>query len=141
VTVGGDRENPASHPLTIVALGSHANYPTPGTREPDWGSCQFGRGLTAQAIRWVTFIAAAREETPDLGSFQVPTLLDESDTQHDARRPVWWGAEGHTRFGPVEIAVEEHGPASPFYQPSWQRPIETIFGWECDLGGRSCNPR
>jgi len=142
VIVGGDAKNPPTHPLVIVALGSHANYATPGTREPDWGSCRFkGHPVTAQAMRWLTFIIAAREETPDLGSFQVPKVLKESDTERDAGRPLWWGEGGQTKFGPIEIAEDDHGPASPIYQrEAWANPIDTIFdsNWECDAGKEAC---
>jgi hypothetical protein len=133
--VGGTVANPASHPLTIVARGSHANYPTPGTREPDWGRCLFETG-GAQALRWLTFSASGREETPDLGPFQVPTVLTEEETKRIGRRPLWWGEGGEPRLGPVKLVEEEHGPASPAYQGGWTKPIETIFAsdWECDAG-------
>jgi hypothetical protein len=128
-----------SHPLVTVALGSHANYATPGVREPDWTSCR-GASMAARPVRWLTFAAAAREATPDLGPFQIPAVLLEEDTEGVARRPIWWGAEGETRLAKINLASDEHGPASPAYQGlKWDRPIEEIFqtDWECDAGGRS----
>ncbi len=139
VLVGSGRDYPASHPLAIVARGSHANYATPGSREPDWGSCRF-EPVVAKAMRWLTFAAAAREETPDLGTFQVPTVLSEHATQRDATRPLWWGGSGQTPLGRVELGKDEHGPPSPRYQKGWREPMHTIFGgeWECDAGEAAC---
>jgi hypothetical protein len=139
VLVGGTPEVPASHPLVIVAKGSHANYATPGAREPDWGSCQL-QSRVAKAVRWLTFAAAAREETPDLGTFQVPKALGEADTDVDAARPLWWGAGGETVVGRVRLGSDEHGPDSPLYHGAWKRPIHEIFAgdWECDAGA-ACN--
>jgi hypothetical protein len=135
VLVGGAAEFPASHPLVIVARGSHANYATPGAREPDWGSCGL-EPLVAKAMRWLTFAAAAREETPDLGTFQVPALQTETATTREGTRPLWWGSSGQTLIGRVEVGKDDHGPPSPLYQDAWDRPVETIFGgdWECDAG-------
>jgi hypothetical protein len=139
VLVGSAPDHPASHPLAIVARGSHANYATPGAREPDWGSCRL-EPVVARAMRWLTFAAAAREETPDLGTFQVPAVLTEEATQRDATRPLWWGATGETLLGRIELGKDEHGPPSPRYQRGWREPMHTIFGgeWECDAGEAAC---
>jgi hypothetical protein len=149
VIIGGTANEPRrlgrpplpSHPLVTVALGSHANYATPGVREPDWTSCR-GGSVAARPVRWLTFAAAAREGTPDLGPFQIPAVLSEADTEREARRPIWWGAEGETRLAKISLASDEHGPPSPAYQGvNWDRPIEEIFqtDWECDAGGgRRC---
>jgi hypothetical protein len=139
VLVGGTPDLPASHPLVIVAKGSHANYATPGTREPNWGSCEL-QSRVAKAVRWLTFAAAAREETPDLGTFQVPKALDEADTNVDAARPLWWGASGETVLGRVRLGSDEHGPDSPVYHEAWKQPIHEIFAGdsECDAGA-ACN--
>lgn len=139
VLVGGTPDVPASHPLVIVAKGSHANYATPGTREPNWGSCEL-QSRVAKAVRWLTFAAAAREETPDLGTFQVPKALGEADTEVDPERPLWWGAGGETVLGRVRLGSDEHGPDSPVYHDAWKQPIHEIFAgdWECDAGA-ACN--
>ena len=132
------RPSSPSHPLVTVALGSHANYATPGVREPDWTSCR-GGSVAARPVRWLTFAAAAREATPDLGPFQIPAVVSEADTEREAGRPIWWGAEGQTRLAKINLSSDEHGPASPAYQGlNWDRPIEEIFqtDWECDAGGR-----
>lgn len=134
VLVGGSSDLPASHPLVTVAGGSHANYPTPGTREPDWGSCRFKR--LARAVRWLTFAVAAREETPELGPIQIPDVLPEEQTLIDAQRAVWWGSDGRQQLWRIQLGDDEHGPPSPSYQSAWKDPIRTIFasGWECDAG-------
>ena len=139
VLVGGTPEFPASHPLVIVAKGSHANYATTGTREPDWGGCE-AQPSAARAVRWLTFAAAAREETPELGTFQVAVVLPEATTKRDATRPIWWGSSGETVLGRVRLGTDDHGPPSPSYQSGWRDPIHTIFStdWECDAGRQAC---
>lgn len=140
VLVGGSGDTPASHPLAIVALGSHANYATPGTREPDWASCPSHGAGWAQALHLITFLAAAREATPDLGSFQVPSVLEETETNSVAGRPLWWGAGGRTKLGAIRLLSDEHGPDSPIYHHAWKDPIDEIFGtdWSCDAGAKAC---
>jgi hypothetical protein len=141
VLVGGSKKDPASHPLVIVADGSHANYATPGTREPDWTSCTKASGF-GPALRWLTFVLAAREETPDLGPFQVPDVAREAETDDIAQRPLWWGDGGSEQLARIRLGSSDHGPPSPVYQQPWKNPTEVIFGtsWDCDAGV-GCTPR
>jgi hypothetical protein len=138
IVVGGTADLPPSHPLSIVALGSHANYATPGIREPDLTSCKGAR--VAKPMRWLAFTAAAREETPDLGTFQIPAPLTQEETEQEATRPVWWGKSGALLLDKIELDSSTHGPASPALQGSaWTNPIKYIFPrWECDAGEGRC---
>ena len=64
----------STHPLVVVAQGSHANYPTTGTREPDWAGCPVHQPVVSSALDLLGFAANARESTSDSGPIEIPSV-------------------------------------------------------------------
>jgi hypothetical protein len=142
----GLRDN-ATHPFVVVAGGSHANYPTTGTREPEWAGCplrQYQR--TASALQFIGFAANAREATSDTGPIERlstpvarPCQVSPSTTAAKALCNRWfWGKFETYRLGtPLGDGVSllpahATGPASPAFQDPGRNAAATIGTWRRD---------
>ncbi len=131
----------ASHPLVAVALGSHANYPTPGEREPDWAACGAEAGSGAEGpgarpgLRALSYAANAREGTPATGPLQLLEPLPVAEARRIVSLPWYWGHDVRIRVlgGHLKVEQGEHGPSSPaFHREIYNCPLHTIFGGEID---------
>jgi hypothetical protein len=126
VTVGPD----GHHPLVVVARGSHANYASTGSREPDWGSCELGP-RASNALRLASFAGSVTEQTPRFGVIQVPAVARSRVAQRIARLPWWWGPGEEITLSGLLISSSHHGPGSPSFAQEhrvWDDPLGVIFG-------------
>jgi hypothetical protein len=132
VTVGlGDD---ATHPLSVVAAGSHANYPTTGAREPDWAGCIHGAwSATKQALGVISFGANAREQTSDTGPIQIPEVLGLAASRAVIGEAKWWGGSETTRLdGMLAGPASGTGAAAPLMQGTGAHPVRAIAAWSQD---------
>lgn len=132
VTVGlGDD---ATHPLSVVAAGSHANYPTTGSREPDWAGCLPNTfTATRKALGVISFGANAREQTSDTGPIQIPVVLDLSASRAVIGEPRWWGgSETTTLDGMLAGKASSTGAAAPLLQGTGAHPVTALARWSKD---------
>ena len=139
VVLGARQERlPASHPLVVVAKGSHANYPTAGEREPDWSTCMTHSRPFQVATQLVSFGADIRESTPLVGPIEVPSVATLAVGQATLTEPWWWGSFETDTLRSLQLQPPgKRGPPSPGYQGAkWSDPISVIFGdsrWSCDV--------
>jgi hypothetical protein len=130
----GFADEPATHPIVAVALGSHGNYADDGGRRPpDWGSCRklptdaLGPLVYASNVRDLTAAGTDRGRLVEADEIEVVTA--ESDP---LVIPARWGREtlhfGDRDFDPT------NGPRSPPRQATWRRALELFF---CDRDWRA----
>jgi hypothetical protein len=132
---GGER----THPVSWVALGSHANLPAPVTARPRWWTCD-PRVATfvhqrVQALIGPVAVAALGGRLDDaLG------ILDRAGSGPPqafpvalVNRAVWpmtfpgiWGGRERIDVGPAGRALG-WSPPTPTLQPLWRDPLATIF--------------
>jgi hypothetical protein len=142
VTVGPD----GHHPLVVVARGSHANYASTGSREPDWGSCELGP-RASNALRLASFAGSVTEQTPRFGVIQVPAVAKMKVAERIASLPWWWGRGEEVTLSGLLISSSHHGPGSPSFaeeHPIWDDPLGVIFGgghWSEEPGYHSTPSR
>ncbi len=113
-----------SRPVVYVALGSHANYFTPG-KKPLARSCWPKEALAvADAYKVPLLDSAARGRTV------VPTV-----SRVTAAAPSWmafagtWGEDQFVHFPDVAPLRFGAGPRGPAFHELWRRPVATVLAW------------
>ena len=133
---GGER----THPVSWVALGSHANLPTPVTARPRWWNCD-PRVATfvhqrVQAVIGAVAVAALGSRLDDAlgildragsGTPQAFPLALVNRTTWPMTFPGIWGGRERMEVGPAGRALG-WSPPTPTLQPLWRNPLTTIFG-------------
>jgi hypothetical protein len=133
---GGGR----THPVSWVALGSHANLPTPVTARPRWWNCD-PRVATfvhqrVQAVIGAVAVAALGSrlddalgilDRPGSGTPQAFPLALVKRTSWPMTFPGIWGGRERMEVGPAGRALS-WSPPTPTLQPLWRNPLATIFG-------------
>jgi hypothetical protein len=133
---GGER----THPVSWVALGSHANLPTPVAARPRWWNCD-PRVATfvhqrVQAVIGAVAVAALGSRLDDAlgildragsGTPQVFPLALVNRTTWPMTFPGIWGGRERMEVGPAGRALG-WSPPTPTLQPLWRNPLATIFG-------------
>lgn len=139
IVLGGSRLQ-ATHPLAVVAVGSQANYPTAGRREPEWAPCIDGLGWADGGARQLSFAAGAYEATPELGPFQIPNVVSPADSRPVLWAPWWWGKDERVDLSGLTLTRGERGPASPRFQDGWHDPLaQFLDDWHCDGPDAVCD--
>jgi hypothetical protein len=111
-------------PRVFVALGSHANYFTPGVHrfDPRIVEPVLISVIRQKGLRPVDRTGAGRVIRPRL----VPV---------SARSPAWmsfagaWGEDAYIRVPPSEPARYGNGPVGPAFHEQWRGPIADVLGW------------
>ena len=120
-------QKPFTHPLVAVAVGSHANYESPGSvRSPDFSSCPLFPG---ESIALLSYTWNLRDRTRDdwRALPKVEKLVDE--TTAPMNFPGYWGKDDvleFERFGSRTLD-EGEGPRSPPSQELWRDPMHKMF--------------
>jgi hypothetical protein len=141
---GGER----THPVSWVALGSHANLPASVTARPRWWRCDprvatFVHQRVESAIGPVAVAALGSRLDDALG------IVDRAGTGAPQAFPLalvsrltWpmtfpgiWGARERIEVGPAGRALGWSPPTPPL-QPLWRNPLATIFGDAARSRGR-----
>ena len=122
-----------THPLVVVAAGSHANYPVVGRREADWTSCALnddGASLPKQALLQVakrlTFVGNGLELIPAKGVLQIPDVRLPEQAQRVLQAPWYWGLRETMTLSGIPITDESHGPDSPGLKDDYKRPVDAV---------------
>lgn len=117
-------ERRGSRPVVYVALGSHANYFTPGNK-PLVRSCWPSQAVAlADAYKVPLFDRAARGQTV------VPTV-----SRVVAATPSWlafagtWGEDQYVSLPNIAPLPYGTGPRGPAYHRLWRQPIATVLAW------------
>jgi hypothetical protein len=133
--VAGGNERRRSHPLVVVARGSHANYATAGRRDPAWSSCESKFDRFSLGIRYLTIQVSAVETTPRFGPIQIPeVVLPLESARRVLSAPWYWGPNEKYRLNGLKAKSDApYGPDSPAlkgdeYEHLWSE----IKTWECD---------
>ena len=115
----------ATHPLSYVALGSHANYPSPGTHPFD------PRVVDSLFISVIRQNGQAPVDHTGRGRVVRPRLVRVSATS-----PAWmafaggWGEDGYLRVpGGQPQSYSATGPKGPAFHTQWRRPVAEILSW------------
>ena len=141
---GGER----THPVSWIALGSHANLPDPVTARPRWWRCDprvasFVHQRVESVIGPVAVAALGSRLDDALG------IVDRAGTGAPQAFPLalvnrlmWpmtfpgiWGGRERIEVGPAGRALG-WSPATPTLQPLWRSPLSTIFGDAARSRGR-----
>jgi hypothetical protein len=135
------RSDGSVRPVVWVAKGSHAMYPDPTPREPDFTSCKGSSTRAKTAISALVYAANVREALPDTLSVQDPTAqLIDARTQPFSF-PGRWSLDDEIKlvngFRSVELpppqrenqsgAVGMAGPETPSCKHLWADPLAVIF--------------
>ena len=133
---GGER----THPVSWVALGSHANLPAPVTARPRWWRCD-PRVATFVHQRVDTLIgpvaatalgerlddALGIYDRPGSGAPQTLPLALVNRITWPMTFPGIWGGRERVEVGPASRALG-WSPPTPTLQRLWRDPLATIFG-------------
>jgi hypothetical protein len=139
-TLVADAGGLRTHPVSWVALGSHANLPSPVTARPRWWNCD-PRVATfvhqrVQSVIGAVAVAALGSRLDDaLG------ILDRAGSSTPqafplalVNRTTWpmtfpgiWGGRERIEVGPAGRTLG-WSPPTPTLQPLWREPLKTIFG-------------
>lgn len=124
-----------THPLVYVALGSHANYFSPGIQHIDLRRlCYPPAG--ASILKYL--LAEVLEYTGKGRTFgpPMPGVGRESVVRITAASPQWmsfpgyWGEDNVLHAPePFGTRVAGPGPAGPAFHALWRDPFGTVLGW------------
>ncbi len=113
------------HPVSYVALGSHANYPTPGIQRFD------PRVVDPLFISVIRQNGQAPVDHTGRGRAVRARLVRVTATS-----PAWmafaggWGEDGYLRVpGGEPQAYSATGPKGPAFHEQWQRPVTEVMSW------------
>jgi hypothetical protein len=139
-----DSPRATSHLVVYVGRGSHAMYPVPTPRAPDWATCKKWNALTWVATWGPSQSLAVTETMPSAGSNVSvgPRPIPVGKTTAWLKYQGWWSAGDHMAILP-RLPKGSHdcaaacsgGPDAPSAKPEWHDPIGVIF---C---GRRWRPR
>ena len=127
---GGRREwakapKQGMRPLVYVALGSHANYPTPGTQPFD------PRVIDPIVIAVIRQNGQAAADHTGTGRVVRPRLV-----RVTATAPTWmafaggWGEDRYLHTpGGVPQSYASTGPKGPAFHEQWRRPVADVMSW------------
>jgi hypothetical protein len=136
--------NRGHHPLAFVADGTHAMYPDPRVRAPNWKSCTKSIPASVTIATWgPTYAAEIREQMTFKGELRDDTIVGPAVVDVTEHLPPYfrfngyWGRANHMRTFwrgggcPPESPDAKCGPGpeTPPLKQSWRAPIATIF---CD---------
>jgi len=114
-----------THPLSYVALGSHANYPTAGTQRLD------PRVVDPLFVSVIRQNGQAPGDHTGNGRVVHPGLVRVTTTS-----PSWmafaggFGEESYLRApGGQPQAYSATGPKGPAFHAQWRRPIAEVMSW------------
>lgn len=113
-----------SRVVVYVALGSHANYFTPG-RKPLATECWPREALAVAAAYKITLVDVAGRGATVTPAVSVVT----------ASAPPWmafagtWGEDQYVHFPGVDPLRFGAGPRGPALHALWRRPVATVLGW------------
>lgn len=114
-----------THPLAYVALGSHANYPAPGTQ-----------GFDPRVVDPL-FISVIRQNgQPPVDHTGRGRVVRPRLVRVTATAPAWmafaggWGEAGYLRTpGGEPQAYPATGPKGPAFHEQWRRPVTEVLSW------------
>jgi Vacuolar protein sorting-associated protein 62 len=113
-----------SHPRVFVALGSHANYFTPGVHRFD------PRIVEPVIISVIRQKGLRPVDRTGKGRVIRPRLVPVNVTS-----PSWmafagaWGEDAYIRVPPSEPARYGSAPVGPAFHEQWRRPVGDVLGW------------
>jgi hypothetical protein len=114
-----------THPVTYVALGSHANYPTAGTQRLD------PRVVDPLFVSVIRQNGQAPVDHTGRGRVVRPSLV-----RVTATTPSWmafaggFGEESYLRApGGQPQAYSATGPRGPAFHAQWRRPVAEVMSW------------
>lgn len=132
-----------THPLVVVAAGSHANYPVVGRREADWTSCALNddgasppKRALLQVAKRLTFVGNGLELIPAKGVLQIPDVRLPQQAQRVLQAPWYWGLRETMTLSGIPITDESHGPDSPGFKDDYKHPWTPFTNttvWACDV--------
>lgn len=114
-----------THPLAYVAVGSHANYPTPGVHpfDPRVVDPLFSSIIRQNGQAPVDHTGRGRVVRPRL-------------VRVTATAPTWmafaggWGEDGYLRVpGGQPQPYSTTGPKGPAFHEQWRRPVAEVMSW------------
>jgi len=113
------------HPVSYVALGSHANYPSPGTHPFD------PRVVDPLFISIIGQNGGLPADHAGRGRVVRPRLVRVS-----AATPAWmafaggWGEDGYLRVPAGQPQpYSATGPKGPAFHAQWRRPVTEVMAW------------
>jgi hypothetical protein len=113
-----------SRPRVFVALGSHANYFTPGLHRFD------PRVVEPVLISVIRQKGLRPVDHTGSGAVVRPRLVRVTPTT-----PSWmtfagaWGEDAYLRVPPSDPARYGNGPPGPAFHEQWRRPVADVLGW------------
>ena len=113
-----------SRPRVFVALGSHANYFSPGAHrfDPRIVEPVLISVIRQKGYRPVDYTASGRVVRPRL-------------VRVSATTPSWmtfagaWGEDAYLRSPPSEPVRYGNGPPGPAFHEQWRAPVADVLGW------------
>ena len=139
-TLVADAGGDATHPVSWIALGSHANLPAATTARPRWWRCDprvatFVHQRVDALIGSVATLAIGNRLDDALGIYdragggapQAFPLALVNRITWPMTFPGIWGARERIEVGPASRALG-WSPPTPTLQKLWRDPLVTIFG-------------
>jgi hypothetical protein len=138
-TLVADPGGPKTHPVSWVALGSHANLPAAATERPRWWRCNpqvatFVHQRVESAIGPVATAAIGGRLDDALGIYdRAGTGAPQAYPLALVNRLLWpmsfpgiWGGREQIEVGPAKRTLG-WSPPTPTLQKLWRDPLATIF--------------
>ncbi len=132
-----DDRGDAVHPVVWVARGSHANYPGPQPRAPDFTSCPKGSKRAKLLLSQLAFVANVREVLPDSLVQQHPAVQPVNAHYPPFSVPARWAPKDAMRIEnlfhdavipPAKKTAnpEPSGPETPTCKADWKDPLAIL---------------